>query len=153
MHPEMRYKRCKFCENRAKDTPLWGVYIPHFGQIWVKISILGVLHPCRCTGPLLHAKFHPHRCNVSPLPGEKPQNGAKEDKRGRYTDYPVGCHSIRTNHWPTSIIRPHFLCWLPSCRNPPTLSWLETDIKYAGLHTQCRGCIPSGLVLTVLSMK
>ena len=25
-------------------------------------------------GPLLHAKFHPHRCNVSPLQGEKPQN-------------------------------------------------------------------------------
>ena len=45
-----------------------------------------VLHPYRCTdgvkfgtkegtfGPLLHAKFHPHRCNVSPLQGEKPQN-------------------------------------------------------------------------------
>jgi len=26
------------------------------------------------TGPLLRAKFHPHRCNVSPLWGEKPQN-------------------------------------------------------------------------------
>jgi len=25
-------------------------------------------------GPLLPAKFHPHRCNVSPLQGEKPQN-------------------------------------------------------------------------------
>ena len=25
-------------------------------------------------GTLLHAKFHPHRCNVSPLRGEKPQN-------------------------------------------------------------------------------
>jgi len=25
-------------------------------------------------GPLLHAKFHPHRCNVSPLRDEKPQN-------------------------------------------------------------------------------
>jgi len=25
-------------------------------------------------GPLLHAKFHPHRCNVSPLRGKKPQN-------------------------------------------------------------------------------
>jgi len=25
-------------------------------------------------GPLLHAKFHPHRCNASPLRGEKPQN-------------------------------------------------------------------------------
>jgi len=25
-------------------------------------------------GPLLRAKFHPHRCNVSLLRGEKPQN-------------------------------------------------------------------------------
>ena len=25
-------------------------------------------------GPLLRAKFHPHRCNVLPLRGEKPQN-------------------------------------------------------------------------------
>jgi len=25
-------------------------------------------------GPLLHAKFHPHRCNVLPLRGKKPQN-------------------------------------------------------------------------------
>jgi len=25
-------------------------------------------------GPLLHAKFHPHRRNVSPMRGEKPQN-------------------------------------------------------------------------------
>jgi len=32
-HPDMGYKLCKFCENRARDTPLQGVYIPHFGQI------------------------------------------------------------------------------------------------------------------------
>ena len=77
----MMYKFCKFCENRARDTPLRGVYIPHFGQIWVKISILGVLHPCRCTdgGEIWHGggdrRSPPsHRCNVSPLRGEKPQN-------------------------------------------------------------------------------
>ena len=28
-------------ENRARDTPLWGVYIPHFHQISVKISVWG----------------------------------------------------------------------------------------------------------------
>ena len=37
----MRYKLCKFCENRPRDTPLWGVYIPHFDEISVKISLLG----------------------------------------------------------------------------------------------------------------
>jgi len=26
------------------------------------------------SGPLLYAKFHPRRCTVSPLRGEKPQN-------------------------------------------------------------------------------
>ena len=26
------------------------------------------------TGPLLRAKFHPHRCNVWPLRGENPKN-------------------------------------------------------------------------------
>jgi len=28
----------------------------------------------RGPGPLLHSQFNPHRCNVSPLRGEKPQN-------------------------------------------------------------------------------
>ena len=36
----------------------------HVAPIGVKFGI----------GPLLHAKFHPNRCNVSPLRGEKPQN-------------------------------------------------------------------------------
>jgi len=45
MHPEMGYKLCKFYENRARDTPLWGVSIPHFDQISVKISVLGLLYP------------------------------------------------------------------------------------------------------------
>jgi len=76
------YKLCEFCENRARDMTLRGVYIPHFDQISVKISILGILYPYRCTdggeiwhgggdlGPLVRAKFHPHRCNVSPVRGE-----------------------------------------------------------------------------------
>jgi len=81
----MGYKLCEFCENRARDTPVRAVNIPHFGQICVKISVFVVLHPCCCTdgGEIWHggggdlvmrAKFHPHRCNVSPLRGEKPQN-------------------------------------------------------------------------------
>jgi len=82
----MGYKLYKFYENRARDTPLRGVYIPHFDQISVKISVLGVLCPYCCTngvkfgmeegtfGSLLHAKFHPSRRNVSPMRGEKPQN-------------------------------------------------------------------------------
>ena len=49
MHPETGYKLCKFCENCARDTPLWGIYIPHFDQISVKISVLGLLYPNRCT--------------------------------------------------------------------------------------------------------
>jgi len=29
--------------------PLWGDYIPHFDQISVKTSVMGVLYPNRCT--------------------------------------------------------------------------------------------------------
>ena len=43
------YKLCKFCKNLARDTPLQGVYSPHFGQILIKISVLGVLYPYLCT--------------------------------------------------------------------------------------------------------
>jgi len=40
---------CKFRENRATDTPLRDVNIPNFGKMSVKISVLGVLYPYRCT--------------------------------------------------------------------------------------------------------
>jgi len=45
----MGYKLCKFYENGARDMPLRGVSIPHFDQISVKISVLGLLYPNRCT--------------------------------------------------------------------------------------------------------
>jgi len=35
---------------------------------------------------------------------------------------------------------PHFYAGCISCRNLPNLSWLGTRTKYAGLHTQWRGC-------------
>ena len=34
---------------------------------------------------------------------------------------------------------PNFYSRSPSCRNSPSLSWLWTCTKYAGLHTQWRG--------------
>ena len=58
-------------------TPLLGVYIPHFDQISVKVSVLDfsytpVIAPMGVKfgtvegtfGPFLNAKFHSHRCNV-----------------------------------------------------------------------------------------
>jgi len=30
---------------------------------------------------------------------------------------------------------PQFYAGCPSCRNPPTLSWIGTNTKYSGLHT------------------
>jgi len=69
MHSKTRYKFGEIRENCARDTPLRGVYIPHFDQISVKTSVLGVLHPYCCTdgGEIWHgggtfllcAKFHP----------------------------------------------------------------------------------------------
>jgi len=65
-HPETGYKRCKFCENRARDTPLRGVYIPNFDQISVKLSVLGsytlIIAPMGVkfgTEEGTRAKFHP----------------------------------------------------------------------------------------------
>jgi len=79
MHPEMRYKLCEFCENRARDTQ--GRLYSTFRSNLSKNFNFGVLHPCRCTdgGEIWHGggdlvKFRPHRCNVSPLRGEKSQN-------------------------------------------------------------------------------
>ena len=53
-------------------------------DIWglpVKVSVLGVLYPNRSTDGVIEichggvcVKFHPYRCNVSPLRDEKPQN-------------------------------------------------------------------------------
>jgi len=76
-----------FCENCARDTTLQGVYIPHFDQISVKNFSFGgsctlIAAPMgvkfgteeETFGFLLCTKFHPRRCNVWPLRGEKPQN-------------------------------------------------------------------------------
>jgi len=63
-----------------------GVYVPHFDQILVKISVLGVLYRNCCTdgkfgteegtiGSLLRAKFHPIGANCRPC-------GAKNLKIG-----------------------------------------------------------------------
>jgi len=60
------YKFCKFRENRASDTPMWGVYIPKFSKILIKFSVFGVLYPYRCTDG---GKIFP-----LPMQREKPQN-------------------------------------------------------------------------------
>ena len=44
----------------------WWSYTLIFAPIGVKF--------CMGSGPILRAKFHPHRCNVSPLRDEKLQN-------------------------------------------------------------------------------
>jgi len=68
--------------------------------------------------------------------------GSREDKGGRHTDHPDGCHSIRTNQRLTSIIPP-FIHRMPFLPQPSTLSWLGTGtkLKYAGLHIQWCGCL------------
>jgi len=43
----------------------------------------------------------------------------------------------------------HFYARCPSCRNPPTLSWLGTGTKYAGLHTHLQAVTLIFLDLTV----
>jgi len=72
-----------------------------------------------------------------PVPEEKTFSGsAREDNRE--THRPCRWAPLHwANQRPTFIIR-HFYAESPSCRNPPTLFWLGTGTKYAGLHTQWR---------------
>jgi len=55
--------------------------------------------------------------------------GAREDIRGRHTNHPAGCHSVRTNQRPTSIISP-FLCRMPFLPQPShfILAWERHQI-------------------------
>jgi len=43
-------------------------------QFWANFDILGTSEIWHGGGDLVHTKFHPNRCNVSPLRGEKHQN-------------------------------------------------------------------------------
>jgi len=76
-----------------------------------------------------------------PVPEEKKKSSgllcAREDNRGRHTNHRVGATASGLINNPPSS--PHFYARCPSCRNPPTLSWLGTGTKYASLHTQWRG--------------
>jgi len=53
--------------------------------------------------------------------------GAREDNSG-------ASPSVLSSDPPPSS--PHFYARCPSCHNSPTLSWLGTGTKYAGLHTE-----------------
>ena len=68
------YKLCKFCENRARDTPR-RLYSTFWSNLSKNFSFEGPtplsLHQW---GWNLAWRRGPHRCNVSPLRGEKPQN-------------------------------------------------------------------------------
>ena len=77
---ETAYKRWEFGKI-AQGIRHCGAFIcRNFGKILVKFSVLGAPHPHPCIdwGKFDHAKFHPNRCNVSPLRGEKPQNRPPE---------------------------------------------------------------------------
>jgi len=69
-------------KSRKGYAPAGRLYSTYWSNLSKSFS-LGVLYPHRCTdggeiwhgeGPLLRAKFHPHRCNASLLRGKKPQN-------------------------------------------------------------------------------
>ena len=52
----------------------------------------------------------------------------------------MDCHPIQTNWCPHLCHPHHFYAGFPSLHNPPSLSWLGTGTKYAGLHTWWLGC-------------
>jgi len=76
--PETGYKLCKFYDNRARATPLIGVYIPHFDEISVKICTDGGWNLARRRGPLVPSSvpnFTPSVQHVTPA-GRKTSKSA-----------------------------------------------------------------------------
>jgi len=91
---------------------------------------------------------HTYTCNCFKalflgLPGRA---GSRRDLRldfrmhGKITE--ADTSTIRVGATPSGLITAHlhFYAGCPSYHNPPTLSWLGTGTKYAGLHPQWRGC-------------
>ena len=69
--------------------------------------------------------------------------GAREDIRGRHTNNPAGCHSIRTNQWPTSLIPP-FLHRIPFLPQPSQfiLAWNRHQIWWLAYPVAWLRAIP-----------
>jgi len=74
----MRYKLCKFCENRARDTGR--LYSTFWSNLSKNFSFWGTPLSLHRWGEIWHGggpppcQIYPHRCNMSLLRGEKPQN-------------------------------------------------------------------------------
>jgi len=64
-------------------------------------------------------------------------HGAREDNRGRHTDNPAGCYSIRTIQRPTSFA-PYLRC-LPFLLQPSQFIMAWNRHQIAGLHVQWCG--------------
>jgi len=67
-----------------------GIYIPNFGKISVKISVLGILYPYRCTdrGEIWHGGVDRRctpPCQISPPSVQRVTRGVKNLKIGLYT--------------------------------------------------------------------
>jgi len=77
MHPEMGYKLCKILWKSRKGYAPVGHFYSTFWSNLSKISVLGLLYPNCCTGPLLHAKFHPIGETCRPA-GRKTSKSASE---------------------------------------------------------------------------
>ena len=65
----------------------------------------------------------------------------------------MDCHPIQSNWFPHLCHPHHFYAGCPSLHNPPNLSLLGTGTKYAGLHTQWLGCIPSGYWPIIMNIQ
>ena len=104
-----------------------------------------------------HARTHPHTRThthtytrnrfMALFPGPTRWTGARRNKllldvmvQGKITEADIP--TIQLGATPSKLISdpppssPHFYAGCPSCHNPPTLSWLGSRTKQAGLHAQ-----------------
>jgi len=74
MSPEKWYKLCKFCGKSLKEYAPVGRLKSTFWSNLSKNFSFGVVYPYCWTDGGEICQISPHRCNMSPLPGEQPQN-------------------------------------------------------------------------------
>jgi len=108
---------------------------------WVRIIQLGLLPDSS-----IDAWTHTHNHFMALFPGPPAWAGAGRNKllldfMVKWKITKADTPTIWLGGTPSGLISdpppsfPHFYAGCPSCRNPPTLSWLRTGTKYAGLHT------------------
>ena len=127
-----------------------------------QMTSTGIQHESRYPDQRDNCNTHTHTTIFTALfPGLPGSAGArsnllldlrcKGDSRDLPTNNLAGRYSIRTNQWPTSLIR-HVYAGCPSCHNPPNLSQLGTGTKWQYGDGTCKTVEENSSVFSLIRM-